>query len=92
MSAVLPRGPLAALTQWVGRVALMLSCACGASAPAGRQAEPTYVPAEIQPAMGESIISKGTRDTSNRYKATVWVNEGRDYCSVKCLSCLTSQA
>jgi hypothetical protein len=31
--------------------------------------------------MGESIISKGTRDTSNRYKATVWVDGGRGACS-----------
>jgi secreted trypsin-like serine protease len=31
--------------------------------------------------MGESVISKGARDTSNRYKATVLVDGGRGTCS-----------
>jgi hypothetical protein len=39
------------------------------------------VPAEIQPELGESIISKGTLDTSNRYQATVLVDGGRGTCS-----------
>lgn len=81
MSAAMSRSTVAILLQWLGQVALMLGCACGASAPSGRQAAPTYVPAAIQPAMGESVISKGARDTSNRYKATVLVDGGRGTCS-----------
>jgi hypothetical protein len=72
---------LAVLTLWLGRVALLLGCACGASAPAERQTARAYVPAEIQPELGESIISKGSLDTSNRYKATVLVDGGRGTCS-----------
>jgi hypothetical protein len=81
VSPAMSRGLMAVPAKWLGQVALMLGCACGASAPAGRQAVPIYVPAAIQPAMGESIISRGTRDTSNRYKATVLVEVGRSACS-----------
>lgn len=81
MSAAISRRPLAVLSLWLGRVALMLGCACGTSTPSGRQSAPTYAPAAIQPAMGESVISKGARDTSNRYKATVLVDGGRGTCS-----------
>jgi hypothetical protein len=73
--------PLAVLPLWLGRVALLLGCACGASAPSERQTAAAYVPAEIQPEMGESIISKSSVDTSNRYKATVQVDGGRGPCS-----------
>ncbi len=81
MSATVPSRPLAVLTLWLGCVALLLGCACGASAPAERQTAGAYVPAEIQPELGESIISKGSLDTSNRYKATVLVDGGRGTCS-----------
>jgi len=81
VSATVSCRPLAVLTLWLGRVALLLGCACGASAPAERQTAGAYVPAEIQPELGESIISKGSLDTSNRYKATVLVDGGRGTCS-----------
>ncbi len=81
MSATISCRPLVVLTLWLGRVALLLGCACGASAPSERQTAPTYVPAAIQPEMGESIISKSSFDTSNRYKATVLVDGGRGTCS-----------
>lgn len=81
MSATVSCRPLAVLTLWLGRVALLLGCACGASGPSERQTAAAYVPAEIQPEMGESIISKGSLDTSNRYKATVFVDGGRGTCS-----------
>ncbi len=81
MSATISSRPLAVLTLWLGRVALLLGCACGASAPSERQTAAAYVPAEIQPELGESIISKGSLDTSNRYKATVLVDGGRGTCS-----------
>ncbi|KFE68530.1 trypsin-like serine protease [Hyalangium minutum] len=81
MSATVSYRSLTVLIRWLGRVALLLGCACGASAPAERQTAAAYVPAEIQPEMGESIISKGSLDTSNRYKATVLVDGGRGPCS-----------
>lgn len=66
---------------WLGHVALLLGCACSASAPSERQTTGAYVPAEIQPEMGESIISKSSLDTSNRYAAAVLVDGGRGTCS-----------
>ncbi|WP_224363873.1 trypsin-like serine protease [Hyalangium versicolor] len=42
---------------------------------------PEYVPAEIQPELGESIISKSQVDMDNRYAATVLVDGGRGVCS-----------
>jgi hypothetical protein len=81
MSATVSCRPLTVFTRWLGRVALLLGCACSASAPSERQSTGAYVPAEIQPELGESIISKGSLDTSNRYKATVLVDGGRGTCS-----------
>jgi hypothetical protein len=81
VSATVSCRPLTVFTLWVGRVALLLGCACGASAPSERQTAAAYVPAEIQPELGESIISKSSLDTNNRYKATVFVDGGRGTCS-----------
>lgn len=60
---------------------LCLEVGCGASTPASRERPPEYVPAEIQPGPGESIISKSKLDRSNRYVATVLVDGGRGTCS-----------
>src|SRR5689334_23221611 len=40
---------------------LLLVAGCGAAAPASRERAPVYVPAEIQPELGESIVSKSIR-------------------------------
>jgi hypothetical protein len=56
---------------------LLLVSGCGVSASASRK----YVPAEIQPGPGESVISKSTPDKSNRYAAVVLVEGGRGTCS-----------
>ncbi len=61
--------------------ALCLGSGCGVSAPASRERPPEYVPAEIQPGPGESIISKSTLDRSNRYAAAVLVDGDRGTCS-----------
>ncbi|WP_224242951.1 trypsin-like serine protease [Hyalangium gracile] len=64
-------------------VVVLLATACGANAPVSvaRQRPPEYVPAEIQPDLGESIISRSQLDVSNRYLATVLVDGGRGTCS-----------
>jgi Trypsin len=54
---------------------------CGAGTHGARLTPPQEVPAEIQPELGESIISSGSLDTSNHYGAAVMVSGGRGTCS-----------
>jgi hypothetical protein len=64
----------------VGAV-LLPALGCGAGTPVARLTPPQEVPAEIQPELGESIISTSSLDTSNRYRAAVMVDGGRGTCS-----------
>lgn len=60
---------------------LLVVGGCGGSTPTTRESPRMYVPAEIQPGPGESVISKSTLDKSNRYAAVVLVDGGRGTCS-----------
>lgn len=60
---------------------LLLASGCGGSTPATRDTPKRYVPAEIQPGPGESIVSRSLVDKSNRYAAVVLVDGGRGTCS-----------
>lgn len=75
------RWQVAFLWRCLTAAALSQGLACGASAPASRQAPTEFVPAEIQPGLGESIVSKSSLDTSNRYLATVLVEGGEGTCT-----------
>jgi hypothetical protein len=67
---------------WLGLMAatVFLGLGCAASVPASRQSPEEYVPAEIQPGPGESIVSKSTLDRGNRYVAAVLVDGGEGTC------------
>jgi secreted trypsin-like serine protease len=54
---------------------------CGASEPTIRNSSPEYVPAEIQPELGESIVSKSDTDRSNRYMAALMIDGSQGMCS-----------
>jgi hypothetical protein len=65
----------------LGGVALFLGLGCSAGVPVSRHPASEDVPAEIQPELGESIVSKSTLDTSNRYASAVLVDGGEGTCS-----------
>jgi hypothetical protein len=60
---------------------MLLGTGCRATAPESGGPLREYVPAEIQPGLGESIVSESSVDTKNRYLATVSVDGGRGACS-----------
>jgi hypothetical protein len=62
-------------------MAVLLGVGCGASRPSTMGRSARYVPAEVQPDLGESIVSKSTIDKSNHYAAVVFVDGGRGTCS-----------
>lgn len=67
------------------RLSLGLACmsapGCGANTPARSEFAKMYIPAEIQPDTGESIISRSQLDSSNRYAAIAMVDGGMGSCS-----------
>jgi hypothetical protein len=64
---------------WIA--ALMTCVSCAASAPPPTAPPVEYVPAEMQPGMGRSIISESTLDVDNQYAFTVSVAaNGRGVC------------
>jgi hypothetical protein len=72
--------PSALFGRYVMLVCMVIGLGCKASTPDMGEGSRQYVPAEIQPELGESIISKSQLDESNRYVAAVKVEGGLGTC------------
>lgn len=62
---------VAAMWMWTG---------CAAGEPVTGESSREYVPAEIQPERGESIVSRSSLDSNNRYVSALLVDGGQGTC------------
>jgi len=65
---------------WMRVAVIAMGSGCLTGEPVTRELPREYVPAEIQPALGESIVSRSNLDTRNRYVAALMVDGGQGTC------------